>query len=208
MSGEIRIADRAYLQPDRIANVLAAGGDVLIRVPWNGARWLDENGESFDLIATLMKAKGKAVVDRKIWIKASSKTPIALRLVAIRKPEAAIAATLEKLEAEAGRKSRRMQIETRVAAGWVILVTSLAATEFDAAQIGDLYRLRWRIEIAFKHLKSGLGLARPPGEDPDLAKAHILCHLLMALLSEPLVAEHLGDSPRLAGLRPRQQATV
>jgi hypothetical protein len=54
------------------------------------------------------------------------------------------------------------------------------------------------IEIAFKHLKSGIGLARPPGEDPEVAKAHILCHLLMILLTEPLLAEHLGDSPRRA----------
>lgn len=205
VSGEIRIADRAYLQPDRIANVLVAGGDVLIRAPWSGARWLDANGQSLDLIAVLMKAKAKGVVDQPIWIKASSKTPIALRVVAIRKPAAAIAATLEKLEAEAGKKGRRLQIETRVAAGWVILVTSLSAAEFDASQIGELYRLRWRIEIAFKHLKSGLGLARPPGDDPDLAKAHILCHLLMALLSEPLIAEHLGVSPRSAARRLRRQ---
>jgi hypothetical protein len=26
--------------------------------------------------------------------------------------------------------------------------------------------------------------------------AHIVCHLLMILLTEPLLAEHLGDSPR------------
>ena len=30
------------------------------------------------------------------------------------------------------------------------------------------------IEIAFKHLKSGFGLERPPGEDPKVAKARIL----------------------------------
>jgi hypothetical protein len=34
--------------------------------------------------------------------------------------------------------------------------------------------LRWRIEIAFKHAKSGIGMVRPPGEDPGLAKVHIL----------------------------------
>lgn len=29
--GEIRIGDRYYLQPDRIANVLAAKGDIIVR---------------------------------------------------------------------------------------------------------------------------------------------------------------------------------
>jgi hypothetical protein len=56
----------------------------------------------------------------------------------------------------------------------------------------------WYVEIAFKHLKSGVGLIGPPGEDPRSAKAHILCSLLLALLTEPLIADHLGDSPRRA----------
>ena len=194
--GEIRIGDRAYLQPDRIAAVLAAGGDILIRAPWNGARWLGTDGKSFDLIATLMKAKSAGTIDQPIWIKGTAATPIALRLVAIRKPEAAIAETRAKLEAEARSKGRALQPETLVAAGWVILITSLEPVEFPTAAIGELYKLRWRIEIAFKHLKSGLGFKRPPGNDPDIAKAHILSHLLMALMTEPLIAEHLGDSPR------------
>lgn len=204
--GEIRIADRAYLQPDRMSSVLNAGADIVIRAPWNGARWLEADGASFDLIATLMKSKAQGLVDRPVWIKATSDEPLALRLVAIRKPEAAIAATIEKLEAEARSKGRKLKIETVIAAGWVILVTSLPVEAFPVAAVGDLYRLRWRIETAFKHLKSGLGLGSPPGDDPGLAKAHVLCHLLMSLLAEPLVADHLGDSPRSAGRLRRQAA--
>jgi hypothetical protein len=41
-----------------------------------------------------------------------------------------------------------------------------------------------------------VGLVGPPGEDARSAKAHILCNLLLALLTEPLIADHLGDSPR------------
>ena len=37
--GEIRIADRVYLQPDRIAGVLQDGGDVVLRAGWKNARW-------------------------------------------------------------------------------------------------------------------------------------------------------------------------
>ena len=48
--GEIRIGDPAYLQPDRIANVLAAGADILVRAKWNGARWVDANGTGIDLV--------------------------------------------------------------------------------------------------------------------------------------------------------------
>jgi IS4 transposase len=196
VAGEIRIADRAYLQPDRVARLLDAGADVIIRAPWNGACWLTADGAPFDLIALLMKSKGQGVVDCPVWMRTTSKTPVGVRLVAIRKPDDAIAATRAKIEAEARAKGRDVQIETLVAAGWVILVTSLSATDYPPKEIGAMYRLRWRIEIAFKHLKSGLGLTRPPGEDPDVAKAHILSLLILALLTEPLVAGHLGDSPR------------
>src|SRR5712692_10261720 len=51
VKGEIRIADRAYMQPHRIAAVLAAGGDILVRAGWKGARWLDGEGNPVDLMA-------------------------------------------------------------------------------------------------------------------------------------------------------------
>jgi hypothetical protein len=50
VAGEIRIADRAYLHADRIATALAAGADVIVRAPWNGASWRDANGNNLDLI--------------------------------------------------------------------------------------------------------------------------------------------------------------
>src|SRR5215218_1932222 len=38
VAGEIRLGDRAYLQPDRMAAVIEAGADVVIRAGWKGAR--------------------------------------------------------------------------------------------------------------------------------------------------------------------------
>ena len=55
--GEIRIGDRAYLQPDRIANVLAARADIIVRAKWNRARWVDANRVGIDLIQLLKKRR-------------------------------------------------------------------------------------------------------------------------------------------------------
>jgi len=79
----------------------------------------------------------------------------------------------------------------------VILVTSLAPEDFPAADILALYRLRWRIELAFKRLKSLIGLRAPPGADERSAKPYVLAHLLVILLLEPRVDE-LEDSPHWA----------
>jgi hypothetical protein len=194
--GEIRVGDRVYLQPDRIAKVLGAGGDVVVRAPWNGARWLNGDGERIQIIPLLQKARGKGLIDQPISIESSAEEPMKLRLVAIRIPKQQRDLAVEKLKRRARNKCRTLKPQTLIAAEWLIIVTSLDRENYPLSAISDLYRLRWRIETAFKHLKSGVGLRRPPAADPRSARAHILCHLLLALLTEPLIAEHLGDSPR------------
>src|SRR6267142_4180384 len=53
VKGEIRLADRAYVQPDRMASLIEAGADLVIRAGWKSARWLDGEGNVVDLVAEL-----------------------------------------------------------------------------------------------------------------------------------------------------------
>ena len=85
---------------------------------------------------------------------------------------------------------------TLAAAEWVILITSLEPQTFPTADVLALYRLRWRIELGFKRLKSLIGLRGPPGTDERSARPYVLAHLLVILLLEPLIDE-FEDSPRL-----------
>ncbi|MGO8918348.1 MAG: transposase [Stellaceae bacterium] len=197
VKGEIRIADRAYMQPDRIAKVLAAGGDIIVRAGWKSARWLDAARKPVDLIATFRKAAPQGVIDQPIWIARKGGPPLALRLVAIKKPAQAAAAARRKARRDAQRERYRLSKATLAAADWVILVTSLPSDAFPTADVLALYRLRWRIELAFKRLKSLVGLRGPPGFDERSARPYVLAHLLMILLLEPLIDE-LEDSPRWA----------
>ena len=194
--GEIRIGDRCYLQPERVAKVIAAQGDIIIRARWNAVRWLDAEGEKFDLITLLKAKRGRGIIDQPIWIACAKAAPLALRLVAIRRPKEARDQAIEKARKKAQKNGVTIMPETLIAAEWMILVTSLPKEVFSLQDISALYRLRWRIEIAFKHLKSGAGLARPPAETAAMAKPYVLSHLLLILLTEPLIADHLGDSPR------------
>jgi len=197
VEGEIRIADRAYLQPDRMAAVIDAGADVLIRAGWKSAAWLDANGDPVDIIAELRKAAACGLIDRPIFIGRKQGAPLALRLVAIKKPAQAAAAARRKARREAQREGYQLSKRTLEAADWVILVTSLKPADFTTADILALYRLRWRIELGFKRLKSLIGLKGPPGTDERSARPYVLAHLLVILLLEPLVDE-LEDSPRWA----------
>lgn len=196
VKGEIRIADRAFLQPDRMAAVLDAGADLLVRAGWRNARWLDADGEPVDLITEFRKATASGLIDRPIWLGRKTDGPLKMRLVAVKKPPQAAEAARRKARREAQKGGHQISKGTLAAADWVILVTSLSPEEFPTADILALYRLRWRVELAFKRLKSLIGLKGPPGKDERSTKPYILAHLLMILLLEPLIDE-LEDSPRL-----------
>ena len=197
VAGEIRLADRAYLQPERMVTLLEAGADLVIRAGWKSARWLDREGDELDLVAELRRAAGCGQIDRAIWIKRKRGAPLALRLVAVKKPVQAAVEARRKARREAQRGGHQISKQTLDAADWVILVTSLSPKDFATADVLALYRLRWRIELAFKRLKSLIGLEGPPGTDERSARPHVLAHLLTILLLEPFIDE-LEVSPRLA----------
>lgn len=187
--GEIRLGDRAYLQPDRMAEVREAGADFVIRAGWKSAHWLDLRGRSLDLIAQLRTAGARGLIDQPIAIKRKGGAPLVVRLVAVKKPPEAIAEARRKARRAAQREGHTISKQTLEAAGWVILVTSLTPEEFSTEDVLALYRLRWRIELGFKRLKSLIGLKAPPATDECSAKAYLLAHLLIILLLEPLVRE-------------------
>ena len=191
--GEIRLADRVHLQPDRIANVLADGGDVVVRAAWKNARWQQRNGEPLDLLGMLGKCKTDRI-DEPVWIGRRNGPTLALRLIAARKSEANAAESRRRARRQAQKDGYQLSQNTLAAADWFILVTSLKAAEFSAEDVLALYRLRWRVELGFKRLKSLIGLHGPPGTNARSARPYILAHLVMLLLLEPLV-DALEDFP-------------
>jgi hypothetical protein len=195
--GEIRIADRAYLQPDRMATVLDGGADLIVRAGWKSGRWLDADDVPVDLVRELRANAASGLVDRPIRVARKSGQALALRLVAVKKPPSAAAAAKRKARRAARKGGNQIAKATLAAAEWVILITSLDSKTFSTADVLALYRLRWRIELAFKRLKSLIGLKGPPGIDERSAKPYVLAHLLMILLLEPLV-DAFEDSPHWA----------
>ena len=104
--GDIAIADRGFLHPEPLAHVLEQGADVIVRAPWSGARWLGEDGQSFDLLAALTAAEGTGILDTPIWIGRKKAPPLALRLVAFRKPKEAAEASRAKARQAAQQKAK------------------------------------------------------------------------------------------------------
>lgn len=192
-AGEIRIADAGFLQPERIAAVLAAGGDVVVRAAKRHGRWLDDNGTVFDFVAAFEAARD-GWIDRPIRLQRTGADPLKLRLVAARLPPDLAEAARARARRAAQKRGGHVSQAALVAAEWVVLATSLDAAAFPTADVLALYRLRWRIELAFKRLKSLIGLQGPPGTDPRSARTFSLAHLLMTLLLEPMI-DRFENSP-------------
>jgi hypothetical protein len=196
--GEIRIADAAHMQPDRIAAVLEQGGDVVVRAAWRNVRWLDGEGARFDLIAALRAAAEQGQIDQTVWVNRKQGAPLKLRVIAVRaRSEQAIEKTRREARRAAQKNGYTLSPDGLFAAEWTIVVTSLSEQDFSTDDILALYRLRWRVELGFKRLKSLIGLKAPPGTDPGSARTFVLAHLLAALLLEPQLRA-LELSPRWA----------
>ena len=75
VKGEIRIGDRAYLQPDRIGEIMDAGANIVVRAGWNNARWLGADGEPLDLLALPWSGAERGLIDQPIDIAPQSGAP-------------------------------------------------------------------------------------------------------------------------------------
>ena len=164
-----------------------------VYIPLEGSGLLYADGEAFDLISHLKSCRDE-VIETPVRLGLKKGEPLKMRLIALRKSEAAAEEARRKINKEAKAKSKQVRQETLIAAGFVILVTSLAQEAFPAETVLKLYRMRWRIELAFKRLKSLIGLRAPPAKDPRIARPWILAHFLIALVTEPL-SQEFGVSP-------------
>jgi IS4 transposase len=193
--GEIRLGDRGFPQPDGIRNTLAVGADVLVRLTWNSLQ-LSAKGKPIEWRKLFERARKPGVVDMPVCVhKAhSSFEPLKMRLVIIKKPPAAAAKARVKARRASEKNQRRTDPRTLAAADFIILLTSLSWEEFSVDQLAALYRLRWQIELAIKRLKSIMHIDQLPAKHPDLVRAWLHAHLLLALLLDELAAK-LGDIP-------------
>ncbi len=197
MPGEIRLGDRGFPQPDGIKNTLAAGADVLVRLTWNSLQ-LTANDRPIDWLNLFNRAREQGSLDMPVRVhKAHSQfEPLDMRLVIVKKPPAAAAKARVKARRASQKNQNRTDPRTLAGAEHIILLTSLKPEEFSTGLVAALYRLRWQIELAIKRLKSILHIDRLPAKHPDLVRAWLYAHLLLALLLDEITASLVLVPPR------------
>jgi Transposase DDE domain len=87
--------------------------------------------------------------------------PLAARLVAWRCTPADAERRRRRLYERAKTEKKKVTPAMLALCCWMVYVTNVPAPELRPKQIGELYRIRWQIELVFKRWKSWLALAKP-----------------------------------------------
>lgn len=191
--GDLFLGDRGFAHHEGISYVVNGGGNVLVRINLTNLPLVGADGNSFPLLANLRTLTGTKLGDWDVWAPHHN-TLIHGRICAVKKNKQSAEKARRKALRENSRKGHIVRPETIESAEYVFVFTTLDQ-RFNPTTILEMYRGRWQIELAFKRLKSIIGLGHLKKTDLKAAKAWIHGKLLIAFLIEALIIAGERFSP-------------
>lgn len=190
-AGDIILGDRGYCHREGVAHVVEHGGDAVVRLNANSFPLLDSQGERLDLLASmrsLVEHEPQGFAVRFV----AGQREYAARLCAIRKSVSAAQLAKERLLKAARKKGKVVQAQTLELAEYIFVLATQGLDDLAPADVLELYRARWQVELGFKRLKSLFDAGTAPNRDPEAVRSWIYAKLLAVLL-----IERLGEESRL-----------
>lgn len=195
--GDLLVADRGYSRTGDIAYAQSAGAFVCVRVNYSTLPLFDMNKRPFALVEHLKKLKteGSSAEWNVQLFDPSQKLYVAGRLCAIKKGNDFIEQSHKRSRDHARRNGTKIKDKTLFVNEHVIIFTTFDPDKFPLRRILKIYRLRWQIELLFKRFKSLANLGHLPKQCEKSAKAWLYGKLLVALLTEKIIAAGGALSP-------------
>ena len=194
LPGDIMLGDRGYANPQGVQHVVEAGGDVAVRLNRSALPLWDDRGRKLAVLKPARSLSPKQTGEWAAWVRRESGPSIPGRLVVVRKSRQAAAYARRRLQQMASKKQKPVSAESLEAAQCFFLWTSLTAS-WSRFQVLELYRSRWQIELAFKRMKSIMGLGHLPKKDQESCRAWLHGKLFASLLVERLIGAARTLSP-------------
>jgi hypothetical protein len=184
--GDLVLADRAYCGIPGLRWALAQKANVLVRMKVSqGNFYLPGSAEPFDFLDAARDFKVGEMTEWSGFLGKPDALRVPGRLCLMRRPEEVAAMAREKAMREARKKGRQVRERTLRAADYVGLFCTLQG-EILTAELFDLYRFRWQVELAFKRLKSITDFGHLPKRDPASCRAWLYGKLLVGLLVDKM----------------------
>lgn len=150
-AGDLLIRDKGFFSVNALVEIQFLKAFYLSRLP-RSLKPMDEDGSPLDLVARLMKASGNMV---ECVATLGHQTGLPTRLIAVRVPKQK--AKQREIDCRKRIRQSRGKLPAKhlVHCHWELVVTNVPFPMMKAEDLAALYRCRWRIELAFKALKSG-----------------------------------------------------
>jgi len=192
--GDIMLGDRIYATPVGVAHVKDAQADILVRLNRQSLPLFDAAETPVNVLRLFRKLRVGQVEQWATQIKHPGGGWVQGRLIALKRSAEATRLARRRLQAKASKQQRKVSAESWEAAQYFFVWTTLADS-FPASAVLELYRLRWQIELAFKRMKSIMGLGHLPKKDPASARAWLHGKIFASLLVERMVETAATFSP-------------
>lgn len=193
--GDLVLADRGYSRRAGVAYVVDSGADVVMRLHSSSFPLIAaHSGERLDLLQSLKSSPTHEPRQWEVRFRAAERDYEA-RLCVIRKSEASAELARQKILRRASKSGRNVLPATLEFAAYVMVLTTTKQEELGPADVLELYRSRWQVELCFKRFKSLLHLHDLPKTTDESARAWVQGKLLTALLVEALAVKAKFFSP-------------
>jgi hypothetical protein len=193
--GDLLMGDRGYGSIVGINYVIENDGDFLVRIRNKVFKLMKNENEEFCLLENFRKLDYGEIGDFDILYNSSKNKLQQIRLCVIKKSPEAAERSKKTAIRDMKHKQRTINDETIELHGYMFIITSVNKNVLSAVEILSLYRMRWQVELAFKRLKSILGLGHLPKTDPESAKAWLYGKMVVALLTNAIVEMGRSFSP-------------
>src|SRR6266446_70209 len=155
-AGEVIVADRGYGYRRSVATAVRQQADVVVRIHPATFPLETEAAEPFNVLRWL-RQRGNSERDWHGWCRWEGQR-YAVRLVAAKLDPAATRRAQRRTRRKAQKAGRTITAPTLAVAGWLLLITTLDAETWLAADVLYVYRARWQVELGFKKMKQLLRL--------------------------------------------------
>jgi len=195
-AGDLVLGDRVYGTPPGLEDVVGRDADVIVRVNQKALPLWDFRGRRFPLAARLRGLRPRRVAEWAAYVHGPSRR-LRGRLIALRLSRRAAQLARARTRRRARRRQETLSAEAVYLAGFVFFWTTLPRSAVGAAGVLAWYRRRWQIELAFKRMKSAMGLGQLPKKSGASSRAWLYGKLLIALLVERVLEAAEDFSPRV-----------
>ena len=155
-AGEVIVADRGYGYRRSVATAVRQQADVVVRIHPATFPLETEAGQPFNVLGWL-RQRGGSAREWHGWCRwAGQRYPV--RLVAAKLAPTATRRARRRARRKAHKAGRTITTPTLAVAGWLLLITTLAAATWATADVLYVYRARWQVELVFKKMKQLLRL--------------------------------------------------